>query len=150
MSKVDEGHIAIDELRLLGSAFQVAGQGIAILTPSDEATGPRIAFVNHGFCNIYGVTPAEIIGKTVVTFGIVERHQAIFTDMLQHIFNHEIFDGEATAHRKDGGEFELDLQVIPVEDSGRLTHWVAFLRDITDSKNQLLLLRRQATYDGPP
>jgi len=30
----------------------VAGQGIAILTPAVEALGPRIAFVNDGFCAI--------------------------------------------------------------------------------------------------
>jgi diguanylate cyclase (GGDEF)-like protein/PAS domain S-box-containing protein len=133
--------------RLLGTAVQVAGEGIAILTPADEATGPRIAFVNDGFCNIYGVGREEIVGKTVVTFGIVDRHQAIFSDMLEHIFDHEPFDGEATARRKDGSEFELDLQIIPVQNAGEVTHWVAFLRDITDTKNQLLMLRRQAMYD---
>ncbi len=137
---------AFDE-RLLGTAVQVAGEGIAILTPADEATGPRIAFVNDGFCTIYGVAREEIVGKTVVTFGIVDRHQAIFSDMLEHIFDHEPFDGEATARRKDGSEFELDLQIIPVQNAGEVTHWVAFLRDITDTKNQLLMLRRQAMYD---
>ena len=137
---------AFDE-RLLGTAVQVAGEGIAILMPADEATGPRIAFVNDGFCTIYGVAREEIVGKTVVTFGIVDRHQAIFSDMLEHIFDHEPFDGEATARRKDGSEFELDLQIIPVQSAGEVTHWVAFLRDITDTKNQLLMLRRQAMYD---
>ena len=137
---------AFDE-RLLGTAVQVAGEGIAILTPADEATGPRIAFVNDGFCNIYGVGREEIVGKTVATFGIVDRHQAIFSDMLEHIFDHEPFDGEATARRKDGSEFELDLQIIPVQNAGEVTHWVAFLRDVTDTKNQLLMLRRQAMYD---
>ncbi len=137
---------AFDE-RLLGTAVQVAGEGIAILMPADEATGPRIAFVNDGFCTIYGVAREEIVGKTVVTFGIVDRHQAIFSDMLEHIFDHEPFDGEATARRKDGSEFELDLQIIPVQNAGEVTHWVAFLRDITDTKNQLLMLRRQAMYD---
>ena len=137
---------AFDE-RLLGTAVQVAGEGIAILTPADEATGPHIAFVNDGFCNIYGVGREEIVGKTVATFGIVDRHQAIFSDMLEHIFDHEPFDGEATARRKDGSEFELDLQIIPVQNAGEVTHWVAFLRDVTDTKNQLLMLRRQAMYD---
>ena len=39
-----------EQLRLLGSAIHVTGEGIAILTPAVEAVGPRIAFVNDGFC----------------------------------------------------------------------------------------------------
>jgi diguanylate cyclase (GGDEF)-like protein/PAS domain S-box-containing protein len=133
--------------RLLGSAVQVAEQGIAILIPADEATGPRIAYVNDGFCNLYGVTREEIVGTTVASFGIVDRHHAILTGLMKHIYENEPFDGEATARRKDGAEFEVDLQLVPVGDFGEPTHWVAFLRDITESKNQLLMLRRQATLD---
>ncbi|HEY8132752.1 MAG TPA: PAS domain-containing protein, partial [Thermoanaerobaculia bacterium] len=93
-----------DELRLLSSVVQVAGQGIAILTPTHEATGPRIVFANDGFCNLYGLTADEVVGQTLVRFGIVERHQAIFDDMLQHVYENEAFDAEAAAKRKDGSE----------------------------------------------
>lgn len=139
--------LSTEQLRLLSSAVQVAGEGIVILTATEQATGPRILFANDGFCNLYGLTGDEVVGQTLVCFGIVERHQAIFDDMLQHVFENEAFDAEAAAKRKDGSEFELDVQIIPVQEGGRITHWVAFLRDITSSKNQLLTLRRQATYD---
>ena len=115
------------DLRLLGSAVQAAGQGIAILVPDEDAAGPRIAFVNNGFCAMYGIAPADVVGTTVVSFGIVERHQAIFTDMVHHIFNQEPFDAEVTARRKDGAEFELDLQVIPVADASAPMHWAVGL-----------------------
>src|SRR5512140_2773401 len=45
-----------DQLRLIGSAVNVTGDGIAILTPAVEAIGPRVAFVNDGFCALYGLT----------------------------------------------------------------------------------------------
>src|SRR5437867_1717734 len=136
------------ETRLLSSAVQVAGEGIAILTPAEEAIGPRILFVNAGFCKLYGVEKNEVLHKTLAAFGIVDRHHAIFNDMLEHIFENEPFDAEATARRKDGAEFELDLQVVPVMDSGEPTHCVAFLRYITESKNQLPKLRRQSMFDA--
>lgn len=136
-----------DRERLLGSAVEVSPQGIAILTPAAEVSGPRIIFVNEGFCNLYGVSPKEVIGKTLVVFGIVERHQAIFDDLLENIFEDQPFDAEVTARRKNGNEFELDLQVIPVHDNGQLSHWVAFLSDISSTKNQILTLRHQANYD---
>ncbi len=146
--KLGESRLLAEQLSFLGSAVRVAGQGIAILTPAVETIGPRIAFVNDGFCSMYGVRREEVIGQTPVIFGIVDRHQAIFEDLLDHVFDNETFEAEATAKRKDGTEFELDLQLIPVEDGGELTHWVAFLRDISEAKNQVQLLRHQAMHDG--
>ena len=140
--------LSTEQLRLLGSAVDAAEHGIAILTSVNEDKGPRIAFVNDGFCRLYGTKREAALGQTLVALGIVERHQAIFDDMLEHIFEQEFFDGEATARRNDGSEFELDVHLVPIQENGNLTHWVAYLRDITETKNQLLMLRRQATYDA--
>jgi PAS domain S-box-containing protein len=148
LRKLREQRFESEQLRVLGSAVRVAGEGIAILTPAVEALGPRIAFVNDGFCAIYGREREEIIGETPVAFGIVDRHHAIFDSMLQSVFARKAFAAEATAVKKNGREFELDLQLVPVEDGGELTHWVAFLRDVTDSRNEIVALRHQAMHDG--
>ena len=137
-----------EQLRLLGSAIHVAGLGIAILTPAVEAIGPRIAFVNDGFLELYGYQRSDVIGQTPVVFGIVEEHEAILSSLLEHVFAHKPFDGEATARGKDGREFEIDIHLVPVGDGGQLTHWVAFIRDVTIEKNQVIQLRHQATHDG--
>ena len=146
--RLTEQRFATEQLRLLGTAVHAAAQGIAILTPAVEALGPRIAFVNDGFCAIFGRGREEVIGETPVAFGIVERHQAIFDAMLHHVFDRKPFDAEATARRKDGSEFELELQLVPVEDAGEITHWIAFLRDVTANKHQIVALRHQAMHDG--
>ncbi len=143
-----EQRIRAEQLGLIGSAVRVAAQGIAILTPAVEATGPRIAFVNDGFCALYGCSREEVIGETPLAFRIIERHEAILSDLLDHVFDLQPFEAEATARRKDGSEFEIDLQLIPVEDGGELTHWVAFIRDITETKSQVGLLRHQAMHDA--
>jgi len=145
--KLIEQKILSEQLGLIGSAVRVAGQGIAILTPAVEATGPRIAFVNEGFCVMYGCTREEVIGQTSMAFGIIERHEAIMAEMLDHMFEQQQFEAEATARRKDGTEFELDMQLIPVAEAGEITHWVAFLRDITENKSQVGRLRHQAMHD---
>ena len=146
--KLTESRIQGEQLRLLGSAIHVTADGIAILTPAVEAVGPRIAFVNDGFCAIFGLRAEDIIGQTPQIFGIVERHQSILDSLLHHVFEHRPFEGEATARRANGTEFELDLQLIPVEDAGQLTHWVAFLRDVTATKHQVSSLRHQAMHDA--
>jgi diguanylate cyclase (GGDEF)-like protein/PAS domain S-box-containing protein len=137
-----------DQLKLLGTAVHVTGQGIAILTPAVEAIGPRIAFVNEGFCTIYGRTREEVIGQTPVIFSIVESQQAIADALLHHVFERRPFEAEVTARRKDGSEVEIDLQLIPVDDSGEITHWIAFIRDVTSVKNQFTMLRHQAMHDA--
>jgi diguanylate cyclase (GGDEF)-like protein/PAS domain S-box-containing protein len=146
--KLMEQRFESEQLRLLGSAIYVSGQGIAILTPAVEAAGPRVAFVNDGFCALYGRPREEIIGQTPEIFGIVKRYSAIFDALLRHVFDEKAFDAEVTAQRKDGSEFELDLQLVPVQDGGQISHWVAFLRDVTESRNQLVSLRHQAMHDG--
>ena len=145
--KLSEQRILSEQLGLIGSAVRVSAQGIAILTPAVETVGPRIAFVNDGFCALYGCTREEVIGQTPMAFGIVERHEATVADLLTHVFERQAFEAEATARKKNGTEFELDLQLIPVEDAGEITHWVAFLRDISETKSQVGILRHQAMHD---
>ncbi|HUR81472.1 MAG TPA: EAL domain-containing protein, partial [Thermoanaerobaculia bacterium] len=145
---LDRGRLHSEQLQLLGTAVRVTDQGIAILTPAVEAAGPRIAFVNDGFCTILGRTRDEIIGQTPQIFGIVERQNAIFDALLQHVFEGRPFEAEVTARRASGAEFELDLQLVPVEDGGQLSHWVAFARDVTENKHHLTSLRHQAMHDG--
>jgi len=146
--KLAEQRLQSEQLRLLGTAVHVANEGIAILTPAVEEVGPRVAFVNDGFCEIYGRKREEIIGQSPLVFGIVERHQSLFDSLLQHVFDKRPFEAEATARRADGSEFEIDVQLVPVEDAGELTHWVSFVRDITLEKSQVVSLRHQATHDG--
>ncbi len=143
-----EQRVQTEQLKLLGTAVHVAGQGIAILTPAVEAVGPRIAFVNDGFCSIYGRSREEVIGQTPEVFGIVERQAAIADSLLHHVFERRPFEAEVTARRKDGTEIELDLQLVPVHDAGEITHWVAFVRDVTSVKHQFVMLRHQAMHDA--
>ena len=140
--------IRSEQLQLLGSALRVTGEGIAILTPAVEALGPRIAFVNDSFCAIYGLSREQVIGETPQIFGIADRQRSIADALLQHVFEGRAFEAEATARRANGTEFELDLQLVPVEDGGQLTHWVAFLRDVTQEKHQVRSLRHQAMHDA--
>jgi diguanylate cyclase (GGDEF)-like protein/PAS domain S-box-containing protein len=104
--------------------------------------------VNEGFCAIFGRPREEIIGQTVDILSVVERQQPLLSSLLDHVFDGLPFDAEVTARRDDGSEFELDIQLVPVSGGGEVTHWVAFVRDITEEKRQVLMLRHQALHDG--
>lgn len=136
-----------DDDHLLATAVRVSGQGVAIFTPALEAIGPRIRFVNDAFCAMYGVTSDSVVGQPLVTLHIVERQQGIMNDLLDHVFEGEPFEAEATARRADGTEFEIDFEMTPVMDGDAIAHWVLFVRDVTQAKQQLGILRRQAMFD---
>jgi diguanylate cyclase (GGDEF)-like protein/PAS domain S-box-containing protein len=146
--KLAEQRLHSEQLQLLNSAVRLGPQGVAILTPAVEVVGPRISFVNDSFCSIYGRQREDIIGNTVLALGIVDRQRPLLDSLLQHIFDRKPFDAEATALRESGSEMEIELQVLPVENSGQVTHWVAFVRDVTDTKNQVVKLRHQAMHDS--
>lgn len=145
--KIVEQRLYAEQLGLLGSAVHVAAQGIAILTPAVEAVGPRIAFVNDRFCTMFQRRREEVIGQTPSIIGVVSDQGAILTSLLQHVFERRPFAAEVTAARADGVPLEIDLQFVPVEDGGQLTHWVAFFRDITETKHEVTQLRHQAMHD---
>ena len=41
-------------------------------------------------------------------------------ELLRHVFEHRAFEAEVTAKRANGQEFELDMELVPVEDGGTL------------------------------
>jgi diguanylate cyclase (GGDEF)-like protein/PAS domain S-box-containing protein len=146
--KLSEQRLESEQLRLLGTAVHVSAEGILIMTPAVEEQGPRISFVNDGFLSMTGRTRDEVIGQTPEILGITRAHEPVYISLLQHVFSGRPFEGEASARRKDGTEFELDIQLVPVDDSGELTHWVAFVRDVTERRHQMVQLRHQALHDG--
>ena len=146
--KLGEQRLLAEQLGLLGSAVRVSGEGIAILTPAVEATGPRVAYVNDGFCQMYGVMRQEVLGQTPIVFRFIEEQQSMYDALLDHVFDGQLFEAEATARRKDGTQFEVDLQLVPVRENDQITHWIAFLRDVTEAKKQVMMLRHQAMHDG--
>src|SRR6201999_203679 len=61
----------------------------------------------------------------------------------------EAFAGEAVNYRKDGKEFDLEWQVVPLRDaSGKITHFVATQHDITARKKLEAQLRQSQKMEG--
>ena len=128
----------------LDAVVRVTREGIALLTPATEATPPRLLFVNEAFCSMFRALPDAFVDQPISALGIIESQQDIVYDLLDSMYEHESFEADVTVRRKDGSEFQAELQLIPATDD----EWALFLRDVTDSKQQIATLRRQATYDS--
>ena len=138
--------VQAEQLRILASAVYVTGDGIAILTP--ERSGARIAYVNQAFCTIIRRAMEETIGASVEAFGVQEDDPA-WLAMQQAMVMLQPFSFETVSLRGDGSQVDVELQFLPIRDSQsrEVTHWVAFVRDISERRAQMLTLERQALHD---
>jgi PAS domain S-box-containing protein len=102
--------------------------------PIDEP-GPKIVFVNEAFERITGYTPAETLGKSPRFLQGKKTERRILAEIHQALAHHEPIRREVVNYRKDGSEYWMDVDIVPVLNAaGRCKHFAAIQRDITESK----------------
>jgi diguanylate cyclase (GGDEF)-like protein/PAS domain S-box-containing protein len=129
-------------------ALENAPDAIVIMTPPRNGTGPRILFVNQAFCRMSGTTPEEVLGKPFEIFRAGETDRAVHDMLLHPLSQHSPFEGEATAHRRDGAEYFIEILLVPIHGTPtEVVNWVAYMRDVTERKAHVAALEQQALHD---
>ncbi|MEI2723403.1 MAG: PAS domain S-box protein [Verrucomicrobiota bacterium] len=124
-----------ETLRLLGSAVEQAQESILITDAELDLPGPRIVFVNPAFTQMTGYSAAEAIGQTPRILQGPRTDRAVMDRLRQNLERGEAFAGEAINYRQDGTEFDNAWQIAPLRNAGgKITHFVALQRDITERK----------------
>ena len=124
-----------ESLRLLGSAVKQSKESIVITDAELDLPGPKIIFVNPAFTKMTGYTAEEIIGKTPRILQGPRTDKTVLSRLRQNLERGEVFAGEAINYRKDGTEFDNEWQIAPLHNvGGKITHFVAIQRDITERK----------------
>ncbi|MGE3106444.1 MAG: PAS domain S-box protein, partial [Lysobacterales bacterium] len=124
-------------LQLLNAAIEAASDGVLIT----DAEG-QIVWLNPGYTRITGYGLAELIGKTpgdLVFSGQSppEHYQAFWATLRSG----QSWQGEMINRHKDGRLYTEAMTVTPVfEAPGRIGHYVAFTRDISEEKRRQVLL----------
>jgi PAS domain S-box-containing protein len=128
-------------LRLLGMAVEQSSESIVIGDSNLAWPGSRLQFVNPAFTRMTGYGAAEAIGQTPRLLQGPKTDRAELRRMRDALGRGESYTGETLAYRKDGTEFLLERQVVPIRDStGIITHFLALQRDITARKQTELAL----------
>ncbi|MGB7056734.1 MAG: response regulator [Geitlerinemataceae cyanobacterium] len=140
------------QLRLLELAVESAND-IVLITDAEpiDLPGPRIVYVNQAFTQQTGYTREEVLGKTPRILQGAKTERATL-DVLRHALeNWQSARVELINYRKDGSEFWVELNIVPIaDDKGIFTHWVSVQRDITDrihaatEREHLLARERQS------
>lgn len=136
LQRAQERKIREERLMLLETCVSRIND-IVMITEAEpfDAPGPRILYVNEAFERLTGYSAAEAIGQTPRMLHGPGTQREVLDRIRASIERWEPVREELINHRKDGSEFWLELNIVPIADeAGRFTHWVAIERDITQRK----------------
>jgi PAS domain S-box-containing protein len=121
---------AAEEIRQLSTVVTQAADAV-IITDLDG----NIEYVNPAFERNTGYTLAEIRGQNPRILKSGAQPQEFYEKLWQTILKGEVFTAEFTNLKKNGEEL-IELKTIsPIRDAdGKITHFVATGRNITDTK----------------
>lgn len=132
----DEREEAERRLALLESATSEGYESIMITELNLEEPGPRIVYVNDGFCAMTGYAKEEVIGKTPRILQGPETDREVLERLKERLSNGRCFFGQTVNYRKDGSEFINQWDIHPLTDEqGNPTHWVSYQHDISKRKH---------------
>ena len=136
MSSVDPILAAIRETtRLLGDGV--------IVTAADLAE-PRIVHVNEALCRITGYCADELVGNTPRVLQGPKTNRGVLATLRSALEAHHQFFGEIVNYRKDGSDYPVELQIVPVNDAaGALRYRLALHRDISRTRRTETELRER-------
>lgn len=121
-----------DELVLLRSAIGSIAEAIVITGPDLDLPGPLIEYVNPGFEHMTGYAASEVIGQSPRFLQGPSTDRAELDRLRQALSAGRGFRGQAINYRKDGTEYLVEWLISPVLEDGRIAHWIAAQRDVTE------------------
>ena len=120
----------------------------AVLIASFNGQYKPIEYVNPAFERITGYGSAEALGQDIDFLVGSETDQAALADIHAAIAKQREGHAVLQCCRKDGSLFWNDMHIAPVGDEkGKVTHFVAVLNDITETRNYQQQLERQINFD---
>ncbi|WP_306607130.1 EAL domain-containing protein [Azonexus sp.] len=135
---------AEDELRLYGTVFTHAAEGMTITDAQS-----RIVAVNPAFCAITGYSPDEVIGRTPALLNSGRQGEDFYRHMWAALQETGLWQGEIWNRRKDGGIFPEWLSIAAVRDrAGESKHYIGVFTDISERKESEAQIHHLAHHDA--
>ncbi|MBI3513675.1 MAG: PAS domain S-box protein, partial [Proteobacteria bacterium] len=120
-------------LRLVTSAVDQSLDGVLIATAAEPT--PQIVYVNPALVGLTGYQEIELIGATPAIVGGVGAADTMLERLASCLATGEDRSFEIAAKAKDGRPYPMAVQAVPLkDDNGRITHFVAICRDVTDER----------------
>ncbi|EXI77864.1 MAG: Bacteriophytochrome cph2 [Candidatus Accumulibacter appositus] len=134
-------------LTLRQHAVDSSSNGI-VITEAAEPDNPLV-YVNPAFEQITGYPAQEVLGHNPRFLAGHDLEQIGLTEIRAGLRGQRPARALLRNYRKDGRLFWNDLSVAPVRDaSGRATHFISVINDVTDRVNYETQLEHQANHDA--
>jgi PAS domain S-box-containing protein len=129
-------------LGVIQDATRLLNDGVVITTADLDQPGPRIVHVNDAFCRITGYRRDELIGRTPRLLQGARTNRGVLATLRAALEVQRPFSGEIVNYRKDGGDYPVQLQVVPLGDAaGQPRYWLSLHRDISETRRTEAELR---------
>jgi PAS domain S-box-containing protein len=122
-------------LGIIHDATRLLDDGVIVTTADLDQPGPRIVHVNDACCRITGYRRDELIGKTPRLLQGARTNRAVLATLRAALEVQRPFSGEIVNYRKDGRDYPVQLQVVPVSDAeGQPRYWLSLHRDVSEGR----------------
>ena len=117
-------------LRLQAAALNAAANGIVIT----DLQG-HILMVNQAFATMTGYSTEEVRGLNPRILKSGRHDDSFYRNMWESVLAGHVWHGELVNRRKNGTFYTEEMTITPVRDKqGRITHFIAIKRDITERR----------------
>ena len=115
---------------------------LAMLSITD--LGGRISQVNQKFCEGFGYTEEELLGKNHRILKSNVHNKYFFVKLWEKLIREEIWYGEICNRKKDGSLCWTDVTIGPhISDTGDKIGYFSLKIDITEKKNKRITLQTE-------
>lgn len=112
---------------LLTASMEASFNGVTITTAEP---GYPIVYVNPAFCEITGYRADELLGKSPSMFQGPDTDKWVLDELKEKIVAGELFHGKTTNYRKDGSDFTMEWNIVPIRGAaGEISHYLAIQRE---------------------
>jgi len=115
------------QLRLRNAALDAAANMVVIT----DATG-KILYVNRAFVATTGYQYDEVVGRHTRILTSGEQGREFYEQLWNTIRSGRVWEGELLNRRKDGSVYPEQMTITPLLEGGKISHYVAIKRDITE------------------
>ncbi len=131
------------QMHLLSSTIEQAGDSVMIADSQSI-----IEYVNPAFVALSGYSEEEAIGRKsgLLSSGLMSA--GFYKEMWGKLLAGEVFRGELINRKKNGELYYEDKTITPIRNArGEVGYYVSTGRDVSERKNYVTQLERQANYD---
>jgi diguanylate cyclase (GGDEF)-like protein/PAS domain S-box-containing protein len=133
-----------DDLKLADMVYKNSSEAMMITNVNNE-----IIAINPALSEITGYNQSELIGKDPKIFSSGRQSSLFYSTLWEELKLTGRWQGEIWNSRKDGSEYPEWLSINTIyDDSGKVFRRIALFSDITEKKQAVEQILREANYDS--